>query len=170
MYVFGHKHKPDQHHPCFPAGGFDALRQLLPPRVIGQQRHWPIARERQLVQMADIVKMSYLFSMCHGRVLCTTPRKVHPSKALEKPVAHNLNSVPSVASGGGNRLSYLSCALSATFPACIISPILYSLVPIAAPAIARMYLESAVVMHCSGVSYVNTTTIIAKFCGDVRGS
>ena len=69
MYVLGHEDKPGQLHCPFFAGRFDASCQFLPPHVVGQQRHPPIAREGQLVQMADLVKMPHHLPMCHAPLL-----------------------------------------------------------------------------------------------------
>lgn len=50
-------------------GSFDTPCQFLSPRVVGQQRHSPITREGQLVQMADLVEMPHRLPMCHASLL-----------------------------------------------------------------------------------------------------
>ncbi len=88
MHMFRHENKPDQFRRCLLASRVNASCQLLPPRVVRQQRHTTIAREGQLVYMADVVKMAYRLTMCHRPFLSTTGWNTNPPATLAKPVPH----------------------------------------------------------------------------------
>jgi hypothetical protein len=65
MDMLGHEDESHQVKVEFGVGSVDATREFRSPDIVCEERHPPVARECQLVEMTSLVEVTHTFSMRH---------------------------------------------------------------------------------------------------------